>query len=208
VTDAEVLENLKQARHLLFTVDGTYKPTSRSDMAQLQALLDAVRPHLSTGDDRREHENLTTIVQRLAEPGWHGNVNTVVFALGMIGLMFAANSIDPRGSRFNGVPSTTFGWYFIVGLVLYCVTSYYPTYLAADRTTAEDIMPFPDRDDESITKADLDRAARKAAGQDTSLSDGFEIGMALSKLAFGALTTFVLPVIALYNVVRCRVLDK
>ncbi|MBE0565906.1 MAG: hypothetical protein IH621_08125 [Krumholzibacteria bacterium] len=202
------MESLKQAKHLLFTVDGTYKPTRTGEMAEIKRLLDNASANTGNGDYRRELEHLTIHYDRLADRSWHGSINAVVFAVLLTLLMFAANKIDPGGSDFEGISPVSFGIYFIISGLAYIVSAWYPNFLARGRSTIDDFEPFAGESDEAVTRADLDRAARKAAGRDTSLSDGFEAGKIMSKLLFGVVTAFLLPFLAAYNFIRYWWLKK
>jgi hypothetical protein len=190
------MEQLKQARHLLFTVDGTYRPTTTAEMDEIKRLLDEAGVEASEGDDRREHENLSVHFQRLADRGWNGSSTAIGAGIVLTILMFLANNVDADG------PVVPFGIYFLVGSIAYGVSAFYPRYLAKGREKLDDLQPYGDEDDEKVTKADVRHAARKTAGQDTSLSDGVEAGQFMSKALFGLLLALILPLIAVYNFVR------
>lgn len=190
------MESLKQARHLLFTVDGTYRPTTTVEMEQIRRLLDEVGAEATEGDDRREHENLSVHYQRLAGRGWNGSATAIGAGVALTVLMFLANDVGAEG------PVVPFGIYFLIGSIAYGISAFYPKYLAVGRQKLDDLRPYGDEDGEKVTRSDVDRAARKAAGRDTSLSDGFEAGKFMSKALFGLLLALILPLIAVYNFVR------
>lgn len=190
------MESLKQAHHLLFTVDGTYRPTSTAEMAEIKRLLDESGAAATEGDDRREHENLTVHYGRLAERSWNGSSTAIGAGIVLTILMFLANKVDADG------PVIPFGIYFLIGSIVYGVSAFYPRFLAKDREKLDDIEPYGDEDPDTVTKSDLNRAARKAAGQDTSFSDGMEAGKFMSKVLFGLVIALLLPVIAVYNFIR------
>jgi hypothetical protein len=196
------MESLKQARHLLFTVDGTYRPTTTAEMDEIRRLLDEAGAEATEGDDCREQENLSVHYQRLAGRGWNGSSTAIGAGVVLTILMFLANNVDADG------PVIPFGIYFLIGSIAYGVSAFYPKYLARGRETIDDLQPYGDEDDEKVTRADLDRAARKAAGRDTSLSDGFEAGKFMSKALLGLLLALILPLIAVYNFVRFWWLKK
>jgi len=189
------MESLEQG-HLLFTVDGTYRPTTTAEMDEIKRLLDVAGRQATEGDDRREHENLNVHYERLAARSWNGSTTAIGAGLVLTVLMFLASKVDAEG------PVVPFGIYFLVGSVAYAVSAYYPQYLARGREKLDDLDPYAGDDQEAITRADLDRAARKASGKDTSLSDGVEAGRDMSKALLGLLLALVLPVIAVYNFVR------
>lgn len=190
------MESLKQARHLLFTVDGTYRPTTTVEIAEIKRLLDEAGTDATEGDDRREHENLSVHYERLAGRAWNGSSTAIGAGVALTILMFLANKVDAGG------PIVPFGIYFLIGSVMYGVSAFYPNYFAKGRETLDDLQPFGDEDGEKVTRADIDRAARKAAGRDTSLSDGFEAGKFMSKALFGLALALILPLIAVYNFIR------
>ncbi|MBD3222996.1 hypothetical protein GF314_17340 [bacterium] len=190
------MEQLEQARHLLFTVDGTYRPTTTAEMDEIKRLLDEAGAQATEGDARREHEHLNVHYQRLADRGWNGSSTAIGAGIVLTILMFLANNVDADG------PVVPVGIYFLIGTVAYGISAFYPNYLTGGREKLDDLQPFGDEDDEKVTKADVRRAARKAAGQDTSLSDGFEAGQFMSKALFGLVLALILPLIAVYNFIR------
>ena len=196
------MDSLKQAHHLLFTVDGTYRPRTTAEMAEVKRLLDEAGAHASAGDDRRQHENLNEHYQRLAARSWNGSTTAIGAGVVLTILMFLGNKVDADG------PVVPFGIYFLIGSVAYAVSAFYPRYLASGREKLDDFQPYRDEENQPITRADLDRAARKAAGKDTSLSDGFAAGQFMSKALFGLVLALVLPVIAVYNFIRFWWLKK
>jgi hypothetical protein len=203
----KMMENLKQAQHLLFTVDGVYRPTTVQEMAEIKRLLDEAAKNLEDGDDRRAHENLTTHYERLANKSW--NISGTAIGAGIILtiLMFLGLKMGEEGPFGEGSALGLF-IYFLIGTIVYAVSAYYPAFMAKNQEKVDDFMPFGDEDPDTITKHDLNRAAAKAAGQDTSISDGFEIGKVLSKAMFGIIIAFGLPFIAAYNFLRFWVLKK
>jgi ABC-type glycerol-3-phosphate transport system substrate-binding protein len=92
------------------------------------------------------------------------------------------------------------GWYFVVGLAAYGVSEFYPNYLAKKRDSIDNYLATDG--DEPVTKTDLRHAANKAAGKDTSFSDGMAIGQGLFSFFGAFLLAFVLPFIAAWNFFR------
>ena len=202
-----MLESLKQAQHLLFTVDGVYRPSKVEEMAEIKRLLDDASANLEDGDDRRAHENLTVHYDRLANKTWNASGMAIGAGIILSLLMVVAIKSGDSGPFGDGAPVGLL-IYFIIGTIAYGVSAFYPAFLTRRRETIDDFIPFADEDPDTITKHDLNRAANKAAGKDTSFSDGFEAGQVMTKALFGLVIAFLLPFIAAYNFLRFWVLKK
>lgn len=193
----DVDENLKQADFLLTAPDGSMKPKSKPEMEAIRKLIEEAASAIETGDQRRMYETIKGKYDFLTQRGWHGSGATVGWAVFFTALFFFGAKVDPDAAT----PATIAGIWLILGIVLYSVSNYYPNFFAIGKES-EGLNPFEGEENEPISKRDLRVAARKAAGQSTDLSDGFEIGKGISKFLIGLLQSFILPFIGIVNFIR------